>query len=172
MLNKALDDPQTYTYPEAVQYAIEFEYTLHRLESQLHNTDDATTIAKEMLVTAAEFYDGDWCGILEVDLTLGAWTPLWWFNRKTGSMTPTRFLELEDAEPLQRWLMCMRQGLPIIVENTESVRDTYPGEYDVCQRLDAQSIIAVPFWKNPTGFLLVRNPKKYQKYSSLLQMLA
>ena len=125
MLNKALDDPQTYPYPEAVQYAIEFEKTLHHLESQLHNTDDGTTIAKEMLVTAAEFYDGDWCGILEVDLTLGAWTPLWWFNRKTGGMTPTRFLELEDAEPLQRCLMCMRQGLPIIVEDTESVRDTY-----------------------------------------------
>lgn len=172
MVNRVFDASQIHAYPEDVQYAIEFENTLHRLESQLHNTDDATTIAKEMLVTAAEFYDGDWCGILEIDLTLGAWTPLWWFNRKTGGMTPTRFLELEDAEPLQRWIMCMRQGLPIIVEDTESVRNTYPGEYDVYQRLDAQSIIAVPFWKNPTGFLLVRNPKKYQKHSSLLQMLA
>ena len=172
MLNRVFNDSQTHAYPEDVQYAIEFEYTLHRLESQLHNTDDATTIAKEMLVTAAEFYDGDWCGILEVDLTMGAWTPLWWYNRKTGGMTPTRFLELEDAESLQRWLMCMRQGLPIIVEDTESLRDTYSSEYDVYQRLDAHSIIAVPFWKNPTGFLLVRNPKKYQRYSSLLQMLA
>lgn len=33
-------------------------------------------------------------------------------------------------------------------------------------------MIAVPFWKRPTGFLIVRNPKRYITRSSLLQMMA
>ena len=34
------------------------------------------------------------------------------------------------------------------------------------------SMIAVPFWKRPTGFLVVRNPKRYINRTSLLKMMA
>ena len=157
---------------EDTQYALGFEHALRSLESQLHNTDNPEVIALEMLVAAVEFYDGDWCGVVEADLEVGAWTPLWWYDRRTGGMTPTRFLELEDAAPMQRWITAMRQGTPICIENTEDVKDTHPGEYSVYKRLNAYSVIAAPFWKNPSGFLLVRNPKRFKRYTSLLQMYA
>lgn len=157
---------------EDIQYALGFEHALRSLESQLHNTDNPEVIALEMLVAAVEFYDGDWCGVVEADLEVGAWTPLWWYDRRTGGMTPTRFLELEDAAPMQRWITAMRQGTPICIENTEDVKDTHPGEYSVYKRLNAHSVIAAPFWKNPSGFLLVRNPKRFKRYTSLLQMYA
>lgn len=157
---------------EDIQYALGFEHALRSLESQLHNTDNPEVIANEMLVAAVEFYDGDWCGVLEADLEVGAWTPLWWYDRRTGGMTPTRFLELEDAAPMQRWITAMRQGTPICIEDVEDVRDAHPGEYSVYKRLNAQSVIAAPFWKNPSGFLLVRNPKRFKRYTSLLQMFA
>ena len=157
---------------EDIQYALGFEHALRSLESQLHNTDNPEVIALEMLVAAVEFYDGDWCGVVEADLEVGAWTPLWWYDRRTGGMTPTRFLELEDAAPMQRWITAMRQGTPICIENAEDVKDTHPGEYSVYKRLNAHSVIAAPFWKNPSGFLLVRNPKRFKRYTSLLQMYA
>lgn len=157
---------------EDIQYALGFEHALRSLESQLHNTDNPEVIALEMLVAAVEFYDGDWCGVVEADLEVGAWTPLWWYDRRTGGMTPTRFLELEDATPMQRWITAMRQGTPICIENAEDVKDTHPGEYNVYKRLNAHSVIAAPFWKNPSGFLLVRNPKRFKRYTSLLQMYA
>lgn len=157
---------------EEIQYALDFERALRELESQLHNTDDPELIAQEMLVKAVEFYDGDWCGVVEADLEVGAWTPLWWYNRRTGGMTPTRFLELEDSSPMQRWITAMRQGTPICIEDTGEIMDTHPGEYNVYKRLNAQSVIAAPFWKNPSGFLLVRNPKRFKRYTSLLQMFA
>lgn len=74
---------------EDIQYALWFEHALRSLESQLHNTDNSEVIALQMLVAAVEFYDGDWCGVVEADLEVGAWTPLWWYNRwrfywKTG----------------------------------------------------------------------------------------
>ena len=157
---------------EDIQYALGFEHALRSLESKLHNTDNPEVIALEMLVAAVEFYDGDWCGVVEADLEVGAWTPLWWYNRQTGGMTPTRFLELEDAAPMHRWITTMRQGTPICVENAEDVKDSHPGEYSVYKRLNAHSVIAAPFWKNPSGFLLVRNPKRFKRYTSLLQMYA
>lgn len=157
---------------EYIQYALQFEYTMRELEAQLHNTDNPEVIAREMLVKAVEFYDGDWCGVVEADLEVGAWTPLWWYDRRTGGMTPTRFLELEDASPMQRWVTAMRQGTPICIEDAEDVKDIHPGEYSVYKRLNAQSVIAAPFWKNPSGFLLVRNPKRFKRHTSLLQMLA
>lgn len=157
---------------EDIQYALGFEHALRSLESQLHNTDNPEVIALEMLLAAVEFYDGDWCGVVEADLEVGAWTPLWWYDRRTGGMTPTRFLELEDAAPMQRWITAMRQGTPICVENAEDIKDSHPGEYSVYKRLNAHSVIAAPFWKNPSGFLLVRNPKRFKRYTSLLQMYA
>lgn len=157
---------------EDIQYALGFEHALRSLESKLHNTDNPEVIALEMLIAAVEFYDGDWCGVVEADLEVGAWTPLWWYDRRTGGMTPTRFLELEDAAPMQRWITAMRQGTPICIENTEDVKDTHPGEYSVYKRLNAHSVIGAPFWKNPSGFLLVRNPKRFKRYTSLIQMYA
>ena len=60
--------------PEEIQYALQFERTLRELEAHLHNTDDPEVIAKDMLVAATEFYDGDWCGIFDVDLTTSCGT--------------------------------------------------------------------------------------------------
>ena len=39
------------------------------------------------------------------------------------------------------------------------------------QRLGVQSVLAIPFWKNPMGFLTMRNPKRYQNHRSLLRLL-
>lgn len=158
--------------PEEVQYSVHFERTLRGLEAHLHNVDDPEVIAKDMLVAVVDFYDGDWCGIFDVDLTMKVWTPLWWYNRTTGGMSPTAFMELEEGDYLPRWVEAIQQGQPMIIPDVEAIKDTHPEEYQVYKRLRAQSLIAVPFWKRPTGFLLVRNPKRYINHSSLLQIMA
>ena len=38
-------------------------------------------------------------------------------------------------------------------------------------RLDANAVMAVPFWKGPTGFLTLRNAKKYKNQTGFLRML-
>ena len=44
-----------------------------------------------MLAAATEFYDGDWAGIMEADLVMKIWSPLWWYNRRTVTMMPGTF---------------------------------------------------------------------------------
>lgn len=66
----------------------------------------------------------------------------------------------------------MHNNQPIVLPDIEQVRATDSGEYAVYQRLFCKSLLAVPVKPRPTGFLVIRNPKRYINRSSMLQMLA
>ena len=157
---------------EYVQYAIAFEKNLSLLERALHSEEEPELIAQKTLIAAAEFYDGDWCGIIEGDLEMEAWCPILWYDCITGGMTETRFRELEDFSSFERWVNALYACEPVIIPDTSIYKESNPGEYVLYSRCEADSILAVPFWKNPTGFLIVRNPKRHINRSSFLQMLA
>ena len=65
---------------EYIMYCIEQEQKVSWLEAELHTSDDPKEIAMQTLEVACTFYGGDWAGILEVDLEMDVWNPLWWFN--------------------------------------------------------------------------------------------
>lgn len=155
-----------------IEYTIDFEKNLTNLEEALHNAEDPEFIAKNSLIVGAEFYDADWCGIVEADLNMEAWEPLWWYNRETQDLSVKRFFELEDTAPLSRWVNALYNNEAVIILDTGVLKEENPEEYAVYERLGVHSILAVPYWKNPTGFLIVRNPKKHINHSSYLQMLA
>lgn len=163
------EDVQTDEY---VQYAIAFEKELRALEAKLHSEEDPELIAKITLMAAAEFYDGDWCGIIEGDLEMEAWCPVLWYDCETKGMTETRFRELEELTSFEGWVQALYDCKPVIIPDTKVYKNSNPVEYELYNRCKADSIIAVPFWKNPIGFMIVRNPKRYIEYSSFLQMLA
>lgn len=56
-----------------MSYAMEVEQTLSGLEAHLHESDDPEDIAWHTMETACRFYDGDWCGLLEIDMELKLW---------------------------------------------------------------------------------------------------
>ena len=163
---------QTIAHNEYLQYAQNVEHSLTNLESQLHNSDDPEEVIMNMLAAATEFYDGDWAGILEADLVMKVWSPLWWYNRRTKAMTPNTFGDLQEGEYLVRWIDALMHGKPMIIPDTEAIRETNPLEYAFLKANRVHAMIAVPFWKRPTGFLIVRNPKRYISRSSLLKMMA
>lgn len=125
---------------EYIDYAISFEKNLTQLEAQLHSVEDPEEIAKNTLITAVEFYDGDWCGIIEGDLVMEAWCPVLWYNRISKGMTETRFKELEDTSALERWVDALYQCKPIIILDTTVYKESHPAEYDIYRRLNAESI--------------------------------
>lgn len=175
-MKSGTEDPDTTTtsvfQEEYQKYAQDVERTLSQLESQLHNSDDPEQIIMDMLEAVTLFYDGDWSGIMEADLVMKVWSPLWWYNRSTNGMTPNRFSDLGEGEYLGRWIDALTHGKPMIIEDIETIRNAAPEEYSFMKEMHVQSMIAVPFWKRPTGFLIVRNPQRYATRSSLLQMMA
>ncbi len=174
MFIRKIDKIKKYSNNEKdyITYAQEVEQTLCLLEEHLHVSDDPEEIATHTLETACDFYQGDWAGILEVDMELNIWTPYWWYN--TNSNDKTKFLinEFESSEFLCRWADAMQKNYAIIVPDTKVVAKKYPKEYEIYKRFHANSIIGVPIKPRPTAFLVVRNPKRYINRSSMLQMLA
>lgn len=156
----------------AIEYALAFEKNMTLLEKQLHSEEEPELIAQKALIAAAEFYDGDWCGIIEIDVEMEAWCPVLWYNCQTKGMTETGFRELEEVASFERWIKALYACEPIMISDTNIYKESNPEEYELYSRCKAESVLAVPFWKNPTGFLIVRNPKRYIDRSSFLQMLA
>ena len=157
---------------EYLIYTVAHERTLTDIEAQLHSVENPEEIAMYALKATAEFYDGDWCGTIEGDLEMGAWAPVIWYNVNEHGMTSTRFKDMEDTLFLERWVDAIYQAKPVVIPDTSVYAETNPEEYEIYKRLDAKSILAVPFWKNPVGFLIVRNPKRFANRSSFLQALA
>lgn len=83
---------------EYVQYAIEIERTLHNMQKELNTCIDPRKAAMLIMRVATEFYDADWCGILDVDMEIGVWTPIWWYDTEFGEMAQTKFEEFELSE--------------------------------------------------------------------------
>lgn len=79
---------------------------------------------------ATEFYDADCCGIFEVDLELGVFSPFWWYNRETGPMAKILADEIEVME-YQRWIDSLKNHTAMVIENLNDVRDTYPEKYEL-----------------------------------------
>ena len=93
---------------EYVQYAIEIERTLHNMQKELNTCIDPRKASMLIMRVATEFYDADWCGILDVDMEIGVWTPIWWYDTEFGEMAQTKFEEFELSEKYGRWIQCLR----------------------------------------------------------------
>lgn len=158
-----------------VQYSIDFTRTMTALEKQLHSCEDPSVIAMDALKVGAAFYAADWCGVIEGDLEMDAWAPVLWYNVAEHGMTDTAFRDLEETKNLERWIEKLYSCEPVIIPDTSAIKEINPEEYALYERCRAQSVLAVPFWKNPTGFMIVRNPKRYHidpYESGFLQALA
>lgn len=158
--------------PEYVAYCVEKDQVITALEENLHTSDDPKEIAIQTLKVACSFYGGDWAGILEIDVELDVWNPLWWFNFNSHDETVTLFKEFEMAKSMPNWVQALETAKPIMIPNVKEVQKIYPEEYAIYKRLKVNSVIGVPFGPNPVGFLAIRNPTRYAKYSSMMRELA
>lgn len=157
---------------EYIRYCIEQEQVVSALEANLHTCDDPREIAMQTLKVACSFYGGNWAGILEVDLELDVWNPLWWFSMSKQDRTMQLFGEFEIAKFMPNWVQSLKTGVPIIILDTKTVQKDHPEEYEVYKRLEVESVIGVPFGPNPVGFLAIRNPTRYVNQTSTMSVLA
>ena len=159
--------------PENVQCALDIESTMSELETQLYYRHlPPKEVAMRVMETACKFYDADWCGLIQVDLDLGLWKPFWWYNDSPDDKTTVLTNEFESAEFLDRWVRTVSRGTPIVVSDAEEVKESYPEEYNLYQRLGIHSVLAIPLEPRPVALIAVRNPKRYIHQTSMLKLLA
>ena len=129
-------------------------------------------VALRVMEAACKFYDADWCGLIQVDLDLGLWKPLWWHNECQEDKTTILTNEFESSEFLDRWVKAVRRGTPMVVSDAEDVKDTYPDEYRLYERLGIKSVLAIPLEPRQIALIAVRNPQRYTHQTSMLKLLA
>ena len=158
---------------ESIQCALDFENTMNNLETQLYYRHlPPKEVALRVMEAACKFYDADWCGLIQVDLDLGLWKPLWWHNECQEDKTTILTHEFESSEFLDRWVKAVRRGTPMVVSDAEEVKDLYPDEYQLYERLGIKSVLAIPLEPRQIALIAVRNPQRYIHQTSMLKLLA
>ncbi len=155
-----------------IQYALEFEKKLRELEYTMHHCDDPEILASHALTACADFYEAEWCGAVEVDLLKNGWIPFWWHSREKKDTMICRYLKMRKIIPNKEWNEALTQGKPIIISDTEIYKELDLKVYEAYKKLNIKSVLAYPFWKNPSGFIIVINPTKHIKEIGFMQPLS
>lgn len=99
-------------------YSSDFVEALCKLELKSNDQDNSEKIAMNALNTVAEFYDADWCGVVEADLIFHIWNPIWWTSGKTHNDVVRKFFEQDKISPSEEWINPFHQGKCMIIEDT------------------------------------------------------
>ena len=156
-----------YTHEEFEEMMKPYRFTmkvarnLGGLEEELHISDDADQIILRTLKEACAFYDADWAGFLLVDFEMKVWFPYRWHNTSSFDRTKELMEEFESLECMKQWIKAMDENQPICIPDVSVLQNTSPDEYEMYRKLHADSVMAVPVFPRPTGFLVIRNPRKH-----------
>lgn len=119
-----------------------------------------------------ELFDGDWMGLIDFDLSMGAWSTKYFYNKVTGSTSETLIRDTECGAQAERWCVAICNNAPIIIENIEDIKEEAPEEYDMYKRLHVESVLAVPYRNHGSGLLVVRNPKRFKNNYIALNIMS
>lgn len=140
----------------------------------LHDLETITELdgaAMAILQSIMKFYDGDWAGILSVDLKMKLWKLCWWFSKEGGPFGKTFFDPIEETSIFSRWQEALMRHEPVILLDCEDVRESNPEEYYFLKANKVENILAVPFYADRAGCVLVRNPKRHSDRCEYLFLL-
>lgn len=172
MVQHAPDSASQQQDAEYLSYCVELERTVEALQVKLRSCNDPEEIAKQTLQTAYSFYQGDWSGVIELDLELDIWSLGWWSHQNPNVTRIEQIDEFENTGQMPSWVESLGQNRPIIIPDTSVILQRSVEEYNVYQRLRVKSIIAVPFGDGPVGFLAIRNPNRYIHRTGMMNILA
>ena len=157
---------------EEREYDRDFRQYLSKLEYTVHSSESTSEIMMESLKTACEFYDAEFSGILIADIGEESWAPVVCYNRWTGNHVSRYTKEIESFDGFGRWVEAFGASTPIVVPDTSIIKAMFPDEYEHYERLKVDSLIGAPFGEKPTGFFVIKNPRRYKTMPDMARMLA
>ncbi len=176
MLEKIKKYIRDLPYPTIVdrkehEYCKEFFNTWKEISAQLEEKQERLKMGLYVLQKTCDFYLAEWCGILKVDMDIGVWTPIIWYDTETGEMKETLFNEFEFADNFHEWVKALEDYTPVVFTDIEAFKESSPLEHEAYRRLEVRSVIGIPIDRNKTGFLVVKNMNRFCEDSDFLRMI-
>ncbi|SCY11442.1 transcriptional activator domain-containing protein [Butyrivibrio sp. INlla14] len=157
----------------AKSYLIEMEKLDNRLQDFFIKSNcNHDEIIKQMLRLTNEFYQADWCGVLNVDMSLGLWLPLYWYSKKTGLMGETLINAFEASDDFKIWIKALKSRNMVYIADKSAIEKSFPKEAEQYKRLGVNSAMGAPFYQGIDGFLVVKNAKRFCDNGILLKNMA
>lgn len=139
--------------------------------AKLRNDTDPNSRMLIMLESINHFYGASWTGTIDVDLSLGIWTPTYWYDPVNGFMGETLFHKYEYSKDFNRWVEAINNTGRLFTLDVSKIEEDFPVEYAHYRRMEADEVYAVPFDGARKGFLIVRNPTMNKESRKLLEFL-
>ncbi len=167
------NDNETDSDPESkIEFYKDFHDSLTLLYENLHDVEEPKKIMHDAIQAAYDFYNAEWAGILTADSVTKMWAPAMWLSKRTGWNSETLFDEYEVFENYPRWVDSLQTGVPLIIDEIDTLEDLTDRERERYKRFNAKSVIGAPFGQRPTGFMVIKNPHRYKKNADFAMMIA
>lgn len=115
---------------------------------------------KVLIQTVRQLHDADFAGTIDADLDMGEWTP-GFYDTREGWMGPNLFDNYEKTETFVNWIEALRNLNETINMSEADIEATFGPLYENYRRLHVKSVIGIPFTNGVSGFLVIKNPRRF-----------
>lgn len=135
----------------------------------LYDVEDLDSVLPDVLQMIGSFLKASRVYLFQIEENLMSNTHEWCGEGTASGMDGFQDIPISI---LHRWLKEFKRGKPIIIEDLDSIRESYEDEYQILKKLNIQSLIIAPLiWKEECiGFVGV-NDYSVPLYGSMVLLL-
>lgn len=158
-------------HPQYLEYLERFESTLTGIEAGLRGTGDPSLIVDKCLDVARDFYDCDSAALVETNMELGYGVCVSEHCRAGIPSYEGRVINVTSDETPYLYEKIMSNDVFDVQEPEDSqILSEY--ENGIMLKMGIHVLAVAPYYKRTTGYIYIRNPKRYIGLYGLLQALS
>lgn len=158
-------------HPQYAEYIAEFEEIITSREDSLRGNGDPASVVEHCLDAALSFYDADSAALVETDLELGYGVCVSDHSIEGVPNFEGRVINVTKEDTPYLYERVMNTEV-FDITDAEDLKELSPKEYALLKRMDTQSLIVAPYYKRTSGYLYIRNPKRFIGLYGMLQALS
>ncbi len=162
---------EKFKHPEYLQYLELYERTITSLESGARGSGAPEAIILSCLETALSFYEADSAALVEANTELGYGVVVSELCREGVRSFEGRIVGINAEETPFLYDKILTHDL-FDVEMDNPPKDLTQNEFALLKRMGVQLLAVGPYCKRYSGYLYVRNPKRFLGLYGMIQALS
>ncbi|MDO5408955.1 MAG: BTAD domain-containing putative transcriptional regulator [Lachnospiraceae bacterium] len=158
-------------HPQYREYVERYESALTGLEAGLRGAGDPALIVEKCLNMARSFYDADSAALVETNLELGYGVCIMDDSIDGLPNFKGKIINITPEETPFLYARVMRNEV-FEIDDLEKLKEVSPAEAFLLNKMDTHILAVAPYYKRSSGYLYIRNPKRFVGLYGMLQALS